>query len=123
MKITLITPYKSILNFPTTELPNFVIVTGVNGAGKSHLLEEISNGCVQIDGINLHDRTRPIRLFNWANLVPNDTGAFASYQITQEKQSLWNEFLQHSQQFKTQIVETLRQLGHSNLLNIDFAIY
>jgi ABC-type branched-subunit amino acid transport system ATPase component len=121
MKITLVTPYKSILDFPVTKLPDFVIITGVNGAGKSHLLEAISNGCVQIDGVNLHDRARPIRLFNWANLVPNDTGAFASYQITQEKQGLWNEFLQHSQQFKNQIVETLRQLGHSNLLNIDFS--
>lgn len=84
MKLTFVKPYKSIISFPEIELEDFVILTGVNGAGKTHLVEAIENGSVQIDNITVNNQTRPIRLFNWTNLVPNDTGAFAPYQITQE---------------------------------------
>jgi AAA15 family ATPase/GTPase len=72
-----------------------VVLTGVNGAGKSHLLESIENGSMQIDSIAISSQTRPIRRFDWTNLIPEDTGAFAPYQITQERYGFWNEISQH----------------------------
>jgi len=119
MKLTLINAYKSISSFPETELPDFVILTGVNGAGKSHLLEAINSGCIQLDSISATNQTQPIRLFNWTNLVPNDSGAFASYQITQERQGLWNELFPHIQAHRNQITDTLRQYKRFDLLSMD----
>lgn len=40
--------YKSIEGLPDVELPDFTVVTGVNGAGKSHLLEGIEKGALII---------------------------------------------------------------------------
>jgi energy-coupling factor transporter ATP-binding protein EcfA2 len=119
MKLSFTSPHKSITFLPNTELPDFVVLTGVNGAGKSHLLEAIENGFIQVDDISVNPQTRPIRLFNWSNLVPNDSGAFSSYQITQERQGLWNEIFPQIQQQQTQITETLRQLRRFDLMKKD----
>lgn len=115
MRLSFIRSHKSITSLPETELPNFVVLTGVNGAGKTHLVEAIENGCIQVDNIVLDNQTRPIRLFNWANLVPQDSGAFAPYQITQERHGFWTEISQHIKEFRPQFVETLRQLNRLDL--------
>lgn len=116
MKLKFISPYKSVIHLLDIELPDFVILTGVNGAGKTHLIEAIERGSIQIDDINLNPLTRPIRLFNWSNLVPNDSAAFASYQITQERQSLWNEISQQIKSIRDQIFNVLRQYNRFDLL-------
>lgn len=121
MRLTFINAYKSISSFLETELPDFVIITGVNGAGKSHLLEAINSGCIQIDSISATNQTRPIRLFNWTNLVPNDNGAFASYQITQEQQRIWNELSSQIQAYRNYITETIKQFQRFDLLRMDIS--
>ncbi|MBE8990161.1 AAA family ATPase [Nostoc sp. LEGE 12450] len=100
MRLSIIRAYKSITSLPEIELPNFVVLTGVNGAGKTHLIEAIEKGCIQVDDIVLDKQTRPIRLFNWANLVPKDSGAFAPYQITQEKDVFWTEISQLIEEYR-----------------------
>lgn len=115
MKLFFLKTYKSISSFPEIELPNFVVLTGVNGAGKSHLLEAIENGSIQIDDITVNHQTRPIRRFDWANLIPQDTGAFAPYQITQERYGLWNEMSQRIKEFRPQISQALQQLDRVDL--------
>jgi ABC-type multidrug transport system ATPase subunit len=117
MKLTLVKSHKSITSLPNIELSDFVVLTGVNGAGKTHLLEAIENGSVQIDNIVVDNQTKPIRLFNWSNLVPNDSGAFAPYQITQEIYGLWSEIFQNIKRYHTEVADALRQLGMSALLN------
>jgi hypothetical protein len=42
--------YKSIRGLPKTRLPFFSIITGANGAGKTHLLEAIRDGKIRIEG-------------------------------------------------------------------------
>ena len=81
MKLSFLKIYKSIDSLPDIELPDFVVLTGVNGAGKSHLLEAIENGSMQINKIAVNNQTQPIRRFSWTNLTPQDSGAFAPYQI------------------------------------------
>lgn len=119
MKLTFVKPYKSITSLPSTELSDFVVLTGVNGAGKTHLVEAVENGSVQIDDIASNNQTKPIRLFNWSNLVPNDSGAFAPYQITQERYGLWNEISQNIKTYRSQVTDALRQVGRTDLLNTD----
>ncbi|MDQ0627258.1 putative ATPase [Paraburkholderia graminis] len=50
MKLHLNGPYKSIRTLTPAEIPDLVILTGVNGAGKSHLLQAIESGQVRIEG-------------------------------------------------------------------------
>lgn len=121
MRLSFLRIHKSIASFPETELPNFVVLTGVNGAGKSHLLEAIENGSMQIDDIVVNNQTRPIRRFDWANLIPQDTGAFAPYQITQERHGFWNEISQYIKEYRPQISQTLQQLNQFDLDKLEIS--
>lgn len=118
MRLSFLKIHKSIASFPETELPNFVVLTGVNGAGKSHLLEAIENGSMQIDDIVVNNQTRPIRRFDGTNLIPQDTGAFAPYQITQERYGFWTEISQYVKEFRPQISQTLQQFNRFDLDNL-----
>ncbi len=66
--------FKSIQSLPTTELPALTVITGVNGSGKSHLLEAVKAGAVTVGGIEKPDDPN-VRLFNWSNLAPNHVGS------------------------------------------------
>jgi hypothetical protein len=76
-------PHRSILALPPTELPDLAVITGVNGSGKSHLLEAIKNGSVAVADIKPTDED--VRLFNWTNLVPGNAGAVDPIQIGRER--------------------------------------
>ena len=52
MKIKYISDYLSIKQFEDIELNDFTVITGVNGAGKSHFLNAINNGNIKIEGID-----------------------------------------------------------------------
>jgi predicted ATPase len=68
IKLTVQKPHRSISHLPETELPDFAIITGINGSGKTHLLEAIEQGAVQIDGVQSgHNR---IRRYDWLSLAP-----------------------------------------------------
>ncbi len=49
MKVKFSKQYKSIEFLPDINLPDFTILTGVNGAGKTHLLEGMSSGHIQLE--------------------------------------------------------------------------
>lgn len=52
MKINLSQPYKSLTNLSDIDLPKFVVLTGLNGAGKTQLLQAIGQkkATIDIDG-------------------------------------------------------------------------
>lgn len=66
-------PHRSIAGLAATVLPDFAIITGINGSGKSHLLEAIKAGAIKVDGIEPNDTN--IRLFNWTNFVPDNSSS------------------------------------------------
>lgn len=91
MKVSLRSSYLSIISFPTMELPDFTLITGPNGAGKSHFLKAIEGGNIQTDIAPWHANSvnDQIRFFDWATLVPQETGYFASEMIRNERTSLY----------------------------------
>ncbi|MGN8139219.1 ATP-dependent nuclease [Paraburkholderia sp. 22099] len=74
------------------ELPDFVVLTGVNGAGKSHFLQALEAGNLRIEEAPHNPHTRNIRRFDWSNMVPNDSGSFAGFQAKQERSQIWTQF-------------------------------
>lgn len=71
-------PFKSIVSFDGVELPSFVVLTGKNGSGKSHFLQGIKQGKIACTLTN--DINKDIRLFDWASIVPAETGVHDPYQ-------------------------------------------
>lgn len=87
--------YLSINKFPTAVLPDFTLITGPNGAGKSHLLQAIQNGSIATDAAPEQrpgNITSHVRLFDWASMIPQDTGLYSSENIRQERQNLLNHY-------------------------------
>lgn len=86
--------HASINVFPNIDLPDFTLITGPNGVGKSHLLQSIHMGRIKSDlapNQSPQDQTH-IRLFDWSTLVPQDTGYFSSENIRGERHNLFNSF-------------------------------
>lgn len=72
--LTFSSSYKSLYRFETAELPAFVVLTGRNGSGKTHLLEAIRDGKVRSSLAN--DPAQDVRFFTAATIIPADTGMF-----------------------------------------------
>lgn len=69
MKITYKQDYISIRQFEPIEIKKFSILTGLNGAGKSHFLQAINNGQIQIDNINKDE----IVYYNYSSFTVDDS--------------------------------------------------
>ena len=91
MKIKFKEKYLSINQFNEVELSDFTILTGVNGSGKSHLLQAIEQAKVEVGSIGKSD----IVHFNYETFRLENEGRFNAYQFTTEKESAWNLFEQH----------------------------
>ena len=86
MQIKFESPFLSIIDFPTTNLPKFTIITGVNGSGKTHLLKAISAGRVLVDiAPNIAE---DIRFYDWTTLVPNNAGEFHSAAVYNNRDNI-----------------------------------
>lgn len=73
MKLEFQTRHASINQLTCPELPSLTILTGVNGSGKTHLLEAIASGCVTVDCVG--DIRSDILKYDWSNFVPNNSGS------------------------------------------------
>ena len=80
--------YQSIKQFEPVELDDFVILTGKNGSGKTHLLRALKNGHVQIDTIT----TNEIVLFDFQQFKIDNEAQFNREQLTQERRNSWSFF-------------------------------
>lgn len=99
MKVSVIQKYKSIPAGLEFDLPNFSILTGKNGSGKSHLLEVMANLqlCqVVVDGKVLTN----ILHVGYNGLNPKVDERCESIQLVQNANSWWNQISNISQQYK-----------------------
>jgi energy-coupling factor transporter ATP-binding protein EcfA2 len=75
MQLSFAANHISIRQFDPIELPNFVVLTGRNGSGKTHLLGAIKAGNCQIDSFQPYE----IQYFNFQSFtVPNANGPIPS---------------------------------------------
>lgn len=113
MRLTFNRNFKSIFKFDPIDLPEFTVLTGVNGAGKSHLLEAIENGSVTVDNIppNQPNGSNQIRRFDCNSLVPRDTGSISIGMIGQEQSSHWMQIIQNRESVIDKFKSQVKQIG------------
>lgn len=73
-KLSFSSIHKSITGLNEIELPNFVVLTGKNGSGKTHLLTAIMEGKILSSLVT--DRSSDVRLFDSTSIIPSDTGIY-----------------------------------------------
>lgn len=102
----------SIGQFNSYELPDFSIITGLNGSGKTHLLNAIQNGAVQIvgQGSDMSLTTSEISYYNFNSLSPNNSED-ASFNVS----NVYQQFLDRLDELKFTIkqnyIVTFQRLG------------
>jgi hypothetical protein len=70
MLLQQVNPHLSIKHMPEVSLGGLTVITGVNGAGKSHLLQAIETQNIRVtreDGMPLN-----LRRYDWTNMVPSN---------------------------------------------------
>jgi ABC-type Mn2+/Zn2+ transport system ATPase subunit len=83
-------PYNSIKEFPDADVPDFVLITGRNGVGKSHLLDAIAQGHILTTAAASSD----IRTYNWSNFVPQESQAIGRDTLSVERTNYLQQFKQ-----------------------------
>jgi predicted ATPase len=119
MKITFQSQNKSIGIFNEVNAPDFIVLTGLNGSGKSQLLEAIESKQVIID--NSHELK--VARFNFENFRLENEIHHNAQQIYQEADQAWNFFRQQVMQqlhiWKQAIGDTYEKLVEQcNIENI-----
>lgn len=96
--LTFSSVHKSITGLNEITLPKFVVLTGRNGSGKTHLLTAIKGG--QVRSSLIADLNTEVRIFDSGTIIPTDTGVFDPFQ-DQSRRSQWFATLQsyREQQF------------------------
>lgn len=99
MHIKINNKHKSIRSGVEFDLPNFTVLTGKNGSGKSHLLEAIStNGLSEvIDGQNVLSMVKYIK-FN--DLNPQFQEEISEDDVKNGWRNVWNQLNQHLQNYR-----------------------
>ena len=90
MKITIKKEYKSLRSLPTFELPDFCMLTGKNGSGKSHLLEAISKQ--EIVTVSCDDKNiANIKYIPFNGLNPKVESDCQYLTLTSNKKQIWSQ--------------------------------
>ena len=89
LEIKFQSPHKSIKQLDPITLPDFTVLTGVNGSGKTHFLEAIKEGSLRVDGI---ENIAQISLFDHSSFrLPNE-GVHGIDQVNSMKRQAWRLF-------------------------------
>ena len=101
--------YKSITNLPSIDLPTFVVLTGRNGSGKTHLLEALQQGRVSSSIVKNHNTD--VLLYNWNTIIPKDTGVFHVHQHLTQRSNWFNQIRTQQDKFLPSIQQEMMNLG------------
>lgn len=88
IKIIFKEKHLSIDNFAPISLPDFTILTGVNGAGKTHFLQALEQRKILIE--NLENES--VVYFNYSNFYLENESIHNSQQIASERRNAWEFF-------------------------------
>jgi energy-coupling factor transporter ATP-binding protein EcfA2 len=109
MKVTFAKPHLSIEAFPECELPEFTLITGRNGCGKTHLLQAIKAGNVTTSVAPSHEND--IRFYDWTSIVPNTAEAFDSHGQVGPRAAAYQSFLKVRDRYKDRFPKTIAALS------------
>ena len=116
MKLKFKTDYKSIRSLPAAELPEFTILSGPNGSGKTHFLEAIVGGSIEVEDVSKEQ----IQYYNWTTLAPADDQAVTLVAIAEERNQHWQTTSQIFDQIRRDALGSLRNLRIPELEGLDF---
>ncbi len=108
-QLTFSTVYKSITNLALVDLPNFVVLTGRNGSGKTHLLEALKNGHVKSSLAGSYNAE--VVLYDWNSIIPRDTGVFHTHQYLTQQANWFTQIRSHQDQAFPAIQQQAISLG------------
>lgn len=124
MKVTIKKEYKSIKAPKEFDLPNFVVLTGKNGSGKSHLMEALSNAkyvTISDEGKMLSN----VRYIEFNGLNPKVISDCKYLNLTNQKKEEWMNLCGQIRAFNSRFIknmslhefiksnsEKMRLLGH-----------
>lgn len=103
--------YKSIRSLPSIDLPPFVVLTGRNGSGKTHLLEALRDGKVKSSLVG--NIQTDVILYDWNSIIPKDTGVFHTHQHLNQRSNWFTQIRQHQDQLLPNLQQQLMTLGVS----------
>lgn len=75
MKLSFVNQHLSIKKFESFELEKFSVITGLNGSGKTHLLQAINSGGIKVEGIEQNE----IIYFNYNKFIVEPTYSHSSH--------------------------------------------
>ena len=101
--------YKSIKSLPSIDLPPFVVLTGRNGSGKTHLLEALRDGKVNSNLVN--NIQTDVILFDWNSIIPKDTGIFHTHQHLNQRSNWFAQIRNQQDQLFPNMQQKLMELG------------
>ncbi len=112
----------SIGGLDTTVLPDFTILTGINGSGKSHLLLGLKAGAFDSDCTKNHGAD--ILLTNWHSIIPDNSTKFSSLQRVQAFEQKLPKITQQLKRIRGTVRRIILHLGfpQSTKLSADFLI-
>ncbi|HAK77738.1 MAG TPA: hypothetical protein DCM71_12700, partial [Runella sp.] len=101
MRVSLSTKYKSLLQGINIQLPSLTIISGLNGSGKSHLLNSINEGIAKAyDEVN--NEIIPRKYVNNQNLIPNETS------------TVYRENFSHSVNYSISLLNSYKSTKRNN---------
>ncbi|WIY25981.1 AAA family ATPase [Parasedimentitalea psychrophila] len=121
--VSFVRPHISIQELETIVLPDFAVLTGINGSGKSHFLDGLSKGAFSSDSVQ--DHQSEILSFDGSQIAPVNSTEFSSALRQQEKDQRFEQINQQRKQFKKSIQKLVTQLGFppATVISTDFLLH
>lgn len=116
MKLTQRTPHLSVKHLPDVELPPFTVLTGVNGAGKTHLLTAIANLSVSND---ITDNKEFIKYYDWNELVPSNASRVSLSEVYEHETWLFEQIRAGRQSHSPSLEAALIKYGLDKAYSYD----
>lgn len=114
--------YKSITALDDIELPDFTVITGLNGSGKSQLLEAILQNNAGVQALSEDRELANRKHVTHVSLAPNNSGAIDPTHLRKSVQNIINQFNQYKQRKQKngniQLNQIIRDPKQIQLLNI-----
>ncbi|HMI05371.1 MAG TPA: AAA family ATPase, partial [Pedobacter sp.] len=103
MKLTFNSVYQSITSFDQTEISDFAVITGLNGSGKTHLLNAIHNGQISVSGIDVSE----IIFYNYNDFTIHNADPGQDKQIQAKQHAFQTKSNSFNQRLNTQRSQAL----------------